>query len=434
LLGKERNVGYVLGLDLGSNSIGWAMVDEEARAILRSGARVFPEGVGRDKGREVSKNENRRIKRGMRRQIERRAGRKWNLTSTLVAAGLLPGADILKRFQDLRERIKKSFNSVVGGGRDYRRELHQEIRKFRKELVVCVGEIAGKMDPWALRAKALDGRLELHEIGRVLIHLNQRRGFLSNRKTDKPDNDKSEMLKEINELQQQIEASGCRTLGEYLHKQRVDAGEPERVRIRGKHTRRAMLIHEFNCIWEAQAKFHPKVMTEDLRRKIGDRKKGILFFQRDLYGALVGECELEKGQRRCPKADRLAQKFRLFQEVNNLRVIDNNGEEWTFGDPDRKEIRAKLIAFLSCREKAEFDLIKSELGLLDGVRFNLERGKRKTMQGMAVDARLAADALFGEGWWARDEAERDGIVRSLLKDDDETLREKAVRDWGLVAR
>ncbi len=288
-------MGYILGLDLGTNSIGWALVDEGSKSILRSGVRVFPEGVDRDtKGGEVSKNETRRIKRGMRRQIARRAARRRRLRNCLVEAGLLP----------------------VDGTK-------------QSELISA--------DPWALRAKALDDRLELFGIGRVLLHLNQRRGFLSNRKTDKPDDKKSEMLAEINDLKRQIDESGCRTLGEFLNKQRVNAGEPQKVRIRGKHTRRAMLIHEFNCVWETQAKFHPDVLTEQLRREIGDPKKGILFFQRNLYGALIGECELEKGQRRCPRADRLAQKFRLYQEVNNLKVIDNDGVEWSFTDPDRKE-------------------------------------------------------------------------------------------------
>ncbi len=82
-------------------------------------------------------------------------------------------------------------------------------------------------------------------------------------------------------------------------------------------------------------------------------------------------------------------------------------------------------------EKAEFSQLKRELRLFDGVRFNLERGKRKSMQGMVVDARLSGEELFGDGWWSRDELQRNIIVHSLLKDDEATVREKAVRDWGL---
>ena len=50
----------ILGLDLGPNSIGWAIIEKEAQSVKATGVRVFPEGVDRDQGREVSKNETRR--------------------------------------------------------------------------------------------------------------------------------------------------------------------------------------------------------------------------------------------------------------------------------------------------------------------------------------------------------------------------------------
>src|SRR5690606_33297430 len=133
----------VLGLDLGPTSIGWALVDKVAGKLIASGVRIFPEGVDRDQqGGELSKNETRRIARGMRRQIARRARRKARLRDALVLAGLLP-AD-----------------------RDEQQEL-------------------AALDPYELRRQALDRPLTLYEIGRVLMHLNQRRGFLTNRKVDK---------------------------------------------------------------------------------------------------------------------------------------------------------------------------------------------------------------------------------------------------------
>src|SRR5947209_1267791 len=89
---------YVLGLDLGSNSIGWALVDEIGQKLIDTGVRVFPEGVNRDQqGGEQSKSEQRRIARGMRRQIARRARRRKTLRSALVAAGLLPDLALLPR-------------------------------------------------------------------------------------------------------------------------------------------------------------------------------------------------------------------------------------------------------------------------------------------------------------------------------------------------
>ena len=73
-------MGYVFGLDLGSNSIGWACIDPKKKQILAMGSRVFKEGVNRDnKGGEVSKNTTRRLARQSRTQYFRRADRKQKL-------------------------------------------------------------------------------------------------------------------------------------------------------------------------------------------------------------------------------------------------------------------------------------------------------------------------------------------------------------------
>ena len=69
----------VLGLDLGTNSIGWALVDDKDNEILGIGSRIFPEGVanlGEGEGREISKNASRTDARGTRRQFFRRRLRK----------------------------------------------------------------------------------------------------------------------------------------------------------------------------------------------------------------------------------------------------------------------------------------------------------------------------------------------------------------------
>ena len=191
-----------LGLDLGPTSIGWALIDETSARILATGVRIFPEGVGRDQqGGEQSKSQARRTKRGMRRQIARRARRKRELRRLLADGGLLPNDPV--------------------------------------ELTALLA-----VNPYPLRARALDERLEPHELGRVLVHLNQRRGFLSNRKTDKARAKETKgMLAEISELAKAIERAGCRTVGEYLA--RLDAHfdhtcSTDNQRVRHRHTRRDM--------------------------------------------------------------------------------------------------------------------------------------------------------------------------------------------------
>ena len=158
----------VLGLDVGPNSVGWALVDEGKKSIMGAGVRVFPEGVDRDQqGGEKSKSQTRRDARGMRRQVARRSRRKRQLHDLLVQAHLLPSD-------------KDQLPAVLAP------------------------------NPYELRSRALDVKLEPYEIGRVLLHLNQRRGFLSNRKTD-PGRDKETqgMLAEINQLAQAVASAGC---------------------------------------------------------------------------------------------------------------------------------------------------------------------------------------------------------------------------------
>jgi CRISPR-associated endonuclease Csn1 len=221
--------GYTLGLDLGPSSIGWAVVIENEGRILATGVRVFPEGVDRNQqGGEVSKNEQRRIARGIRRQVARRARRKRLFRQALVKAGLLPDVATLPA--------------------DDPRRVAWEREQFQQA------------DPYDLRQRALTERLQLHEIGRVLLHLCQRRGFLSNRKADRArKKENSDLLKEISTLATDL---GDRTLGQYLAD--LQANDPQ-ARLRGRHTRRDMYEQEFDTIWTAQRRYHPTVLTDQLK-------------------------------------------------------------------------------------------------------------------------------------------------------------------------
>jgi CRISPR-associated endonuclease Csn1 len=415
---------YTLGLDLGSSSIGWAIVDDEGRQIVAAGVRVFPEGVGRDKqGGELSKNEARRKARGMRRQTIRRACRKRRLRQALVKTGLLPEVALLPRYDE--------------------RRVEWEREQFRLD------------DPYALRACALTERLDPFEIGRVFLHLGQRRGFLSNRKTDRANKkESSDLLAEINALASEL---GERTLGQYLDA--LQASDSQ-ARLRGWHTRRDMYEREFEAIWTAQQRHHPNLLTEKLKYGSAGRQSypckpqkrdasdlverhglhGLIFFQRPMYWpkSVVGQCELEPKQRRCPRADRVAQRCRLLQEVNNLRLLDTSSAEER---PLRQEERELLLRYLERSKEKKFDDIRKEfcrkLSVPETILFNLERGERKKMDGMPTDALLAKKDLFGSKWHDRPEEEKDRIVRALLDDEktdavhEEEIYRLADTEWGI---
>ncbi len=455
----------VLGLDLGPNSIGWALVNDDPNKPAESklidlGVRVFPEGVDNfDSRKETSRNESRRIARGMRRQIVRRARRRRNLRDALIESDLWPAGSAAQT------------------------ELY-------------------KLDPYELRARALDEPLTLHELGRVLLHINQRRGFKSNKKEEakaeakakrskpeqtkkpKPDAEKKteDILLEMAELDMAIQQSGARTLGEYLHRKaqlfhnpydkkqnpakynerkaevrKKHSNREDDDNVRGRHTLRKMLTEEFNAIWTKQSKYHDDVLTEELRYgQLGRQKDiqrpipkwdkrrdglsdlktfglfGMIFFHRTLKPMpkeIVGPCELERNERRCARADRRAQRYRLLQEINNFRYIDPDiKDECRFDDGQR----AMLVEHLATREKVSFADIRKKLGFLESIEFKMERGKRSGLQGMVTDWLMAK--AIGKQWHEQPEEIKDGVVDALIKnlDDDET-HTRLVEEFGLSA-
>ncbi len=388
-----------LGLDIGANSIGWALIDEDLGAISAMGVRVFPEGVERDtKGGELSKNEQRRMARAMRRQIARRARRKWQLRKELVAAGLLPELALLPNSDP--ERVQ------------------WESQQFQAA------------DPYILRQHAAAGKkLRPWEVGRVLLHLNQRRGFLSNSKADRGEKkEDSEILKEIGELGQAL--SG-RTLGQYLNDLRgTDPKSFHLTRLRGKHTHRSMFEAEFAAMWAAQQPHHPGILTDELR----DRLVRIIFFQRNLRppsASVVGRCELNPRLPRCPRADRRAQKFRMFQEVNNLRVIDLAAQHERCLQPEERDL---LIKYLSAAKERTFDQIRKQLfDQYESYRFNLERGGRTKLHGLPTDAFMSQKAMLGRAWQKLPEGVKDRIVAAVIDADEKQLAE-LLRESGMEER
>ena len=377
----------ILGLDIGTTSIGWTVLDDSGKSgtIIASGVRIFPEGVDRDQqGGEQSKTQTRRESRGARRQHARRARRKRFLIRYLQSIGLLPIDEA-------------ELEEVIG------------------------------MNPYPLRARALDEQLSAYEIGRVLIHLNQRRGFLSNRKTDKAKASETKgMLAEISALAGRIDETGCRTLGEYLHKigeGEIVPDEDEPKDIRNRHTRRDMYKHEFETIFERQRDHHPQLLTDDVHDRIHRR----IFFQRNMYWpkSVIGSCDLERRLKRCPVADRSAQRFRIVQEVNNLKIVDRSTGEERWLSPEERTI---TIDYLSAAKARSFDQIRKKLKFTEEVRFNFEKddgGGREKLQGHITDAALSGKNALGKDYWKLDGHIKDRIVRIVISEDSE---EKAIEE------
>lgn len=374
----QSRIQYRLGLDLGTNSIGWCLLklnnNREPIHVIRMGSRIFPDGRNPKDGASLAVD--RRLARQMRRRRDRFIRRRRRLLDALVQYGLMP-AD----------------------------------KTERKRLV--------SLDPYQLRKEALDNPLPPYHIGRAIFHLNQRRGFNSNRKTDKSGADDSGKIKNaIKQVRAIMDADKTiRTFGEWLairHEKR----EPVRARLRGKGAKatydlyidRSMIEHEFDTIWRKQAEFNAQLLSAEAREKIRD----ILLYQRPLKPVKPGRCTFEPSDYRAPIALPYVQRFRIYQEVNNLRLINEDFQE----EPLTLEQRDLLVEALERQSKPTFDRIRRLLKLGDA-KFNLESENRDHLKGNATSIQMAKDSLFGGKWHEFTTSLQDEIVEKLLDEENE---------------
>lgn len=398
----SEHLDYVLGIDLGSNSLGWAvigLIDGEPAQLVRAGVRVFDAGMEGDleSGREESRNLKRREARLHRRLLWRRQRRLTKLFNLLQRFDLLPPAPSI------------SEHLPNGHRRPITPEQRQDLLNQLDRRILSSAWFQTKVNsgafpepehtmPYILRAAALDEPLEPHMFGRALYHLGQRRGFLSNRKQAPKKNDDEGAVKEgIAELRKAMQTSGARTLGEYFSRL-----NPSTERIRCRWTARDMYEKEFNAIWDAQAPHHADLLTPERKKQIYDA----IFFQRPLWldPGTVGNCELEPGEKRAPAYLLVSQRFRLLQTVNNLRVLPPDDVDMPLTPTDRK----KLVDALEMKGDLTFKEISKLLKLEKGYKFNLESGGEKRIKGNRTNADFYA--VFGERWLAMSPEERDRAV------------------------
>lgn len=378
---------YRLAIDLGSTSIGWAMVRLDAEnnpcAIIKAGARIFSDGRNPKDGSSLAVT--RREARAMRRRRDRLLKRKARMMKLLIQHGFFP-EDPLQR-KDLE-----------------------------------------KLDPYHLRAAGLQRPLQPGEFARALFHINQRRGFKSNRKTDKKENDSGALKQAIKQLRQALLTESCRTVGEWLHRHHVQ-GQSVRARYRERKVQRedgktridksydlyvdrSMIEAEFDALWAAQAAFDPVRFNEQARIDLKD----CLLHQRPLKPVKPGRCTLLPEEERAPLALPANQRFRIYQEINNLRLLQPGLQETSLSLAQRDT----LAHALELKGKLSFEQIRKLLGLPGSIQFNLEDPKRKELKGNATSAVLSRKELFGSAWHQFDQGLQQDIVQQLLNEENES--------------
>lgn len=365
---------YRLALNLGTTSIGWCLIRLDASeapvAIIRMGSRIFSDGRNPKDGASLAVT--RRLARQMRRRRDRLLKRKARLQDALIRQGFWPGDEAQ-----------------------------------RKALAT--------LDPYGLRRDGLDKPLSPAQFGRALFHLNQRRGFQSNRKTDKKDNDSGLLKTAIRKLREELDTQNMRTVGEWLALRHAKR-ESVRARLRGKSVKdkaydlyvdRDMVAEEFDKLWSAQAAFDSGFYADAKRAELRD----ILLHQRPLKPVRPGRCTLIPDQERAALALPSTQRFRILQELNHLRVLAPSLEEVPLALAQRDTV-AELLE----RGDVTFNKMLKALKLPGSTKFNLEDVKRDRLKGNSTTKALAGDRCFGEGWFKFSLELQDEIVERLINE------------------
>ena len=233
----------ILGLDLGTSSIGWALVNEaeteaEKSSITKLGVRVihydtFTNGEGQEikgsvadefsKGKSVSPNASRTKARSMRRRLQRYKLRRNVLIKFMQSAGWMQ-EDALLNEQGNRSTFQTLF----------------------------------------LRSKAASEMITLEELARVFLNLNKKRGYKSSRKAS--GGDEGNVVDGL-------------SIAKMLYEEEITPGEYVFRRLqKGKFNipdfYRSDLRMELDKIWNTQRNFYPEILTDELKHSLMDKSKG----------------------------------------------------------------------------------------------------------------------------------------------------------------
>lgn len=302
----------ILGLDLGSSSIGWALIDKDTNIILGMGSRIISyngaEGQDFAKGTGESRNSLRTKARTARKGYDRYQLRRKYLVDILIKNGMMPD-DNLKKLP--------------------------------------------KMQLWELRDKAVTGDISKQELGRLLLWLNQKRGYKSSRSDANLGKKDTEYVKDVKNRFDKIKDLGY-TIGQYFYN---ELKKDEYFRIKENIFPREAYIHEYDRICAKQKEYLE--LTDELIAKI---RNEIIYYQRPLKSqkGLVSVCEFEGfwtkdknekeifvGPKTTPKSSPLFQIAKIWENINNIKLSSKRGEilELTL------EEKQKVFEYLDNNEK-----------------------------------------------------------------------------------
>lgn len=328
---KLYNMTKILGIDTGTNSHGWAIVEKQADEyhLLDKGVDIFQEGVLKtEKGKEYSKAAERTAHKAARVRNYRIKLRKIRLLRILSDAHLCPP---LSKVELSAWRLKKEYP---------KNELFMQWQSTDDE---------SEKTPYAYRHKCLHESLDFssitdrHILGRAFYHMIQRRGFLSNRKDQSAD-DTGKVKESISNLTQEMHDAGYEYLGDYFYSL-YNKGE----KIRNHYTaRNEHYLAEFKAICEKQD------LDKNLGPEVVRQIEKAIFDQRPLKSqkGQVGKCVFEKNKTRCASSHPMYEEFRMLSFINNIKIQTPNDDVLR---PLSSEERALIMPLFFRKSKKLFD-------------------------------------------------------------------------------
>jgi len=408
----------ILGIDLGTSSIGISLRNPEIQGTLTEqleyfSVDVFKSGVGLDKSGEYSFAANRTRNRQSRKLYDTRRRRLWETLKLLIEYKLCPLSE-----ESLKSWMK--YDKLRGG---YSHQYPVDDSVFESWIKLDFNQ-DGKPDyksPYHLRRFLVQDENQLnlnnqedrYKLGRALYHIAQRRGFKSSKGNKSSNSEERDETTNIS-LSEELKASEIkksRKLSEYMHQHncatvacafadlidnsiRVRASEYEAVRSDYKQ--------EINTIFEVQKQLS---LDSDLYRRLISEKKGegTIFYKKPLASQKgnVGKCTLEPNKPRCPISHPTYEEFRAFSFINNIRYRSEHCSQWQSLTPEQAIDIYKDLFTSRVKKSFKFQEVREYLEKKLNLALKKEKGTINysdsvAVAGCPITARLIN--LMGENW------------------------------------
>ncbi|KFE97946.1 hypothetical protein IX39_16165 [Chryseobacterium formosense] len=312
----------ILGLDLGTNSIGWALIEVDENntpiRIIAMGSRIIPLSTSDkeefQRGLSITKNQSRTVSRTQRKGYDRKQLKKSDLKKILNKYNIFPSEELLK---------------------------------------------LPMLDLWKLRSDSANPNenISAEQLGRILYMLNQKRGYKSARSEANADKKDTDYVQAVKGRYAQLKERN-QTIGQYFYEELYNANTNNSYfRIKEEVYPREAYTEEFDTIINAQKNKHD-FLTDEVVHQL---RNEIIYFQRKLKSqkGLVSICEFEGfektvfdkeknkdkvvfvGPKVAPKTSPLFQLCRIWEVVNtiSLKIKNPEGSKYKWGEkiPNLKE-------------------------------------------------------------------------------------------------